>query len=325
MSNFADKVAELVRKKKSPLVAGIDPALEAIPDFLKRDSINPTRSTVDATVEVLVKYCTDIIDAVYEIVPGVKPNIAFFEKFGPAGLEAYARVIDYASDHDLFVIGDVKRGDIGNTSKHYAEAYMGEVELIDGTKFSPYNNNIDGITINVYFGTDSTQPFLDFCSGEDGKGAIILCKTSNPGSKEIQDLFVDDSDVTVCEKAADLIREWGSKSIGGSGYSGVSAVVGATSDNQVKYRKRMPNNIFLLPGYGAQGATADDVVPSFDDNGDGALVNAARSVMYAFSRKPWNESYTDAQYKDAARASALDATEKIVGALKREGKGKIFS
>lgn len=326
MANFAERLFEAVEEKKSPLCVGLDPRIGKIPVCIKKQAIEAASGDMlAATAEALYRFNTAIIDAVADVVPVIKPNIAFYEKFGPIGFEAYIKTVKYAMDAGLVVLGDVKRGDIGSTSGSYADEFLGKVELIDGSKFSLFGDAIDAITINAYFGTDSTEPFLGFCSPEYGKGAFLLCKTSNPSSADIQDVFTSE-DMTVCEVVAELIDGWGEKYVGSNGYSSVAAVVGATSDMQEALRKRMPRTPFLVPGYGAQGGGAEGVVPSFDEKGSGAVVNSSRGIIFAYEKlmdgdKP---KYAPEQFADAAREAAIASTRDIVGALKKYGKDNIF-
>ncbi len=326
MSNFADRMFEAVRKKKSPLDVGLDPRVGQIPDHIKRQAMEMHEDDMlAATAEALYLFNVPIIDAAAGLIPAVKPNIAFYEKYGPAGYDAYRRTVEHSSDAGLVVLGDVKRGDIGSTSGSYAEGFLGQVELVDGSKAMIFDDKIDAITINALFGTDSTQPFLNYCDAKHGKGAILLCKTSNKSAGETQDVVLRKENITFCEMMADLISGWGSDYIGSCGYSSVGAVVGATSDMQEALRKRMGKIWFLVPGYGAQGAKAEDITPSFGPDGSGAVVNSARGIILAYTKAPYNEKYGPEQYADAARQAVIDSNKELVGALKACGKGGIFS
>jgi orotidine-5'-phosphate decarboxylase len=323
MSNFGDRLFEAITEKKSPLCVGLDAHLDGIPEPVKQRAINSSKDGLSATINAIREYIFNIIDAVADIVPVVKPNIAFYEKYCEEGIALYKEVCKYAKNAGLIVMGDVKRGDILTTSTHYADEFLGKVKLIDDTELDNYADSIDAVTVNAFFGEDSTRPFLDYCDNEQGKGAILLCKTSNKSSAQIQDVLTVNG-ISVCETVADLINEWGSDYIGEKGYSSVLPVVGATSDKQKALRNRMPNNPFLVPGYGAQGATANDIVPSFNGDGSGAIVNASRSVVQAYKREPWKHKFRPDQYADAARASAMASTKEIVGALKRNNMAKIY-
>ncbi len=286
-TNFGDRIVLAVREKRNPSVIGIDPRLESLPPELGRmipDGENPDRKGV---AEALLRFGLGIVDAVREIVPAIKPNIAFFEAHGNEGMIAYNGICRYARSCGLLVIGDVKRGDIGSTAAAYAAGLLGGA-------FGPH----DALTLNPYLGTDSVQPFL---AHEANAGFFLLVKTSNPSSAELQDLRLEDGS-TVAEAAARLTHTLGQDRVGGHGLSAVGAVVGATHPRQLsRFRELMPAAPFLVPGYGAQGAGADDVVGAFRADGSGALVNASRSVIFAWQKEGKPDDWVGAARRAAER------------------------
>jgi orotidine-5'-phosphate decarboxylase len=240
----------------------------------------------------------EILDGVWDLVPAVKPQIAMYERFGPEGLAAYARTAAYAAEKGLLVIGDVKRGDVSGTAAAYA-AHLAGVEF-EGRRFDPWME--DAITLNPYMGGDSVRPFLDCCAAWD-KGVFILVKTSNAGSGDLQDRALRDSGLLVCEHVADLVSAWGADLMGRRRYSRVGAVVGATFAGQGRaLRKRMPRTFFLVPGYGAQGASGKDLRGFFDESGRGCVVNSSRGITAAWQR---DGRSGEANPGGAARAAVL--------------------
>ncbi|MHC4606384.1 MAG: orotidine-5'-phosphate decarboxylase [Planctomycetota bacterium] len=259
MTHFGDRLCDAIQEKNSRVCVGLDPRLDRLPEALRKGGKDAAGA--------FEKFCCRVIDAVREHAVAVKPQIAFFERLGPDGLGAYLKICRYAQDKKLIVIGDCKRGDIGSTSQAYAEGH-----------FLAFN--CDAITVNPYFGTDGMKPFLDVARRE-GRGLFVLVKTSNPSSSEIQDLEVDGK--PLYEIIGGIVDRWGSELVGERGYSSVGAVVGATHPKQASVlRGIMPKAFFLVPGYGAQGAGAADVASCFNRDAGGAIVNAARSVIYAF-------------------------------------------
>ena len=234
--------------------------------------------TPKAVAEMFVEFNRLIIDATYDLIPAVKPQIAMYEKYGLDGLDAYIRTCDYARSKGLVVIGDIKRGDIGST----AEAYAGHIDGcdIEGEHFDLWKE--DYITINPYLGVDGIEPFLKVLR-KDEKGIFVLVRTSNPSSGELQDKMMEDT--YMYNQVADLVSKWGEDTIGEYGYSKVGAVVGATHPAQgVELRKRMPHTFFLVPGYGAQGGKGADLKGFFDENGVGCIVNSSRGIIAAYKK-----------------------------------------
>ncbi len=303
MKNFADKLMKAVREKGNPICVGLDPRLDKIPDFIKRkvldeEDLTPTK----AAAEALLAFNKGIIDAVYDIVPVVKPQIAFYEIFGADGVFAYQETLKYAKSKGLITIADAKRNDIGSTAEAYAQAFLGEMALFEGEDevVMPIFD-ADAITVNAYLGWDGIKPFVEEAR-KYGKGLFILAKTSNKSSGDIQDLLMEDGN-TVYEIMGSLIDSWGAEDVGECGFNFVGAVVGATYPAQAsKLRHLMPNSLFLVPGYGAQGGGAEDVKPCFNEDGEGAVVNSSRGIIFAYEKL---DGYSPAQYAEAARAACL--------------------
>lgn len=302
---------EKIREKNAPVVVGLDPQLEFIPDQIMKDAARHVdeRSIYDEdqgiAAEAVWRFNREIIDAVADLVPAVKPQIAMYEQFGIPGLVAYWKTIRYCQEKGLIVIGDVKRGDIGSTSEAYARAHLGRVR-IGGHHVRAFDE--DFCTVNPYLGSDGIKPFIDVCNQEN-KGIFILVKTSNPSGGEFQDLKMEDGR-PLYEVVGEKVSEWGESSMDGE-YSNVGAVVGATYPEQAKaLRKLMPHTFILAPGYGAQGATAQDLSGFFDENGSGAIVNSSRGIIAAY-RKDRYARYGAEGFAEAARAAAKDMIEDL--------------
>ena len=299
------KLIDAIKAKNAPVVVGLDPNLSFVPRFLQEkareeagsisDPSDPARDpNLVAAAEAVWEFNKGIVDAIYDIVPAVKPQIAMYEQFGLPGLAVYDRTVRYCREKGLIIIGDVKRGDIGSTSASYAKAHIGRIEV--GQNRIPVFD-VDFATVNPYLGSDGVEPFVDVCNSCD-KGIFVLVKTSNPSSGEFQDVLTRDG-VPMYELVGQKVREWGAKSMDGR-YSNVGAVVGATYPEQgEKLRKLMPTTLILAPGYGAQGATAKDLSTFFDEEGAGAIVNSSRGIIYASS----GEDFAQA----AATAAAITA------------------
>jgi len=280
-----DKLISRIKTLNAPIVVGLDPTLEMIPDELKKSEICDT----------LTGFNREIIDAIYDLVPAVKPQIAMYERFGLQGLQAYIDTCQYAKGKGLIVIADVKRSDIASTAVAYAS------HISDG----PWP--VDAVTLNPYLGGDSITPFTDVCT-EKEKMIFVLVKTSNKGSTDLQDLKLQ-SGLTVYEHMADLVSEWGKGLIGTSGYSKVGAVVGATFPEQgVALRKRMPNTFFLVPGYGAQGGAGKDLRGFFGKDGLGCIVNSSRGIIAAWQNDKSNVG-------DAARKAVIEMQKDLQEAI----------
>ena len=278
VDNFADRLNRAIDEKGSCICVGLDPRLERIPTSITDPITAKYGYTPEAASKSILEFNRGIIDAVCDLVPIVKPQIAFYEQFGFYGYLAFEETCRYAKEKGLLVLADIKRSDIGSTATAYANYFLGEVNVFgDDTRFI----DIDAVTLNPYMGYDSVRPFVE-AAKKYGKGVFILVKTSNPTSGDIQDRAAEDGH-KVYEMVAQFVESWGSQEVGESGYSSVGAVVGATYPKEAaKLRKLMPESIFLVPGYGAQGGGAADVAPCFDDNGRGAIVNSSRGIIFAY-------------------------------------------
>lgn len=283
---------EKIIQKKSPVVVGLDPRLDRIPrEYKKGKTIS----------EALFAFNKDIIDGVCDIAPAVKLQIAFYEKYGIEGLKGYVKSKKYAQSKDLFVIGDVKRGDIGSTSKAYSNGHLGHVmygdEIIDDFE-------VDNVTVNPYLGEDCIKEFIEDIKIFD-KSIFVLVKTSNPSSKQIQDISKDGQ--TIYERVAEMVSNMNAEFKGV--YGPIGAVVGATYPKEmIALRKQMPKAYFLVPGYGAQGGKAADVVRAFNEDGLGALVNSSRGIIFNYEK-------IDSSVKVGARQAVIEMNEAINDAL----------
>lgn len=311
MKNFADALTTRIKELDNPTVMGLDPRLEYIPIDIISKWIQEYPNDNDASAaEAIFEFNCGLIDAVCDIIPAVKPQIAYYEMYGLKGLEVFKRTIDYARSKGMIVIADAKRNDIGSTATAYAEAMIGKTELTDGVVEVKFG--ADAVTVNGYLGIDGVQPFIDVCK-RDGRGIFTLVRTSNPSAGDLQDLFLQDGR-TVYQAMADNVNAWGKDLIGDNGFSSVGAVVGATVPEQaVEARKRMPNALILVPGYGAQGAGPDAAVASFTKEGTGSIVNASRSLMCAWKKR---EDLKPKHFAKATRDEALDMRMKLCYALK---------
>ncbi len=300
-----DILIEKIRAMNNPSVAGLDPKLSYIPDFILNKAAREHGETFEAAAAAILEYNRGLIDALCDVVPAVKPQSAYYEMYGPAGVLALRDTMAYASEKGMYVIADVKRNDIGSTAEAYAEAYLGETELF-GTKQRAFP--ADAATVNAYLGTDGIEPFLTCCKA--GRMIFVLVKTSNPSSGEFQDRQIGGS--TLFELVGDKVAEYGRELKGSCGYTQVGAVVGATYPEQLaNLRRRLPDTFFLVPGYGAQGGGAAGVAPAFDKNGLGAVVNSSRAILCAWQK----EKCQPEDYAGAARREALRMREDLNGAI----------
>jgi orotidine-5'-phosphate decarboxylase len=300
-----DKLIEKIVEKQNPTVAGLDPKLSYIPDYIREASYAKYGKTLEGAADALLTFNKGLIDALCDIVPAVKPQAAYYEMYGWQGVKALAETIAYAREKGMFVITDGKRNDIGATMTAYAAAHLGETQVED-VVCEPFG--ADALTVNGYLGTDGIKPLVEVCQKGD-KGIFVLVKTSNPSSGELQDRPLADGE-TVYRAMGAMCEGWGEQLPGKYGYSGVGAVVGATYPAQLgELRAAMPHTFFLVPGYGAQGGAADDVAPGFDANGLGAVVNSSRGIMCAWQK----EGVDGSQFAEAARREAIRMRDQIVG------------
>ena len=299
-----NKLNAKMKQMNAPVVVGLDPMLSYIPEHIMTKAINEFGETLEAAGEAIFEYNKGIVDAIYDIVPAVKPQVAMYEQFGIPGMIAYKKTIDYCKSKDLVIIGDVKRGDIGSTSEAYAIGHLGKVTIGSKT-YAGFDE--DFATVNPYLGTDGIKPFVDVCKKEN-KGIFVLVKTSNPSSGEFQDRLIDGR--PLYEYVGEQVAKWGEDCMG-DGYSYVGAVVGATYPEQGKIlRKIMPKTLILVPGYGAQGGQGKDLVHYFNEDGLGAIVNSSRGIICAYKQDRYS-SYGDLNYADAARQASIDMIEDI--------------
>lgn len=299
-----EKLISRIKKLEAPIVVGLDPTLNFVPKFLLDKAINEKGETLEAAADAIFAFNKAIVDAVYDLIPAVKPQIAMYEQFGIPGLMAYKKTLDYCHEKELLVIGDAKRGDIGSTSTAYAVGHIGKVK-IGSTEIAPID--ADFLTINPYMGSDSVVPFVEECKKHD-KGLFILVKTSNPSSGEFQDQKVGEK--TVYELVGKKVDEWGLDTVK-EGYSDVGAVVGATYPEMGKVlRDIMPKAYILVPGYGAQGGTAAELKPFFNKDGLGAIVNSSRGIIAAYKQEKYAEFGAEG-FAEAARAAVIDMKNDI--------------
>jgi len=305
-----NKLVHNIKKMDAPIVVGLDPMMNYIPEHIIKAAFAEYGETLEGAAEAIWQYNKGIVDATYDIIPAVKPQIAMYEQFGIEGLKAFQKTVDYCKSKDLVVIGDVKRGDIGSTSQAYAVAHLGKVQV--GTKkISVFNE--DFATVNPYLGSDGINPFIEVCK-EENKGIFILVKTSNPSSGEFQDQLVNGR--PLYELVGEQVAKWGETHMGND-YSYIGAVVGGTYPEMGKVlRKLMPKTYILVPGYGAQGGTAADLVPYFNEDGLGAIVNSSRGIIAAYKQEKY-ASFGALNYADAARQAVIDMADAIRVALKK--------
>ena len=307
MKNIIDILIEKIKETKNPTVMGLDPRYEMLPKCVT----DKYPKTLEGVAQAIVEYNKALIDATYDIIPAVKPQIAFYEMFGIPGMQAFKETCEYAKQKGMVVIADIKRGDIGSTAQGYSNAYLGKTKIgdIEQSIF-----DVDFVTINPYMGTDCVKPFIDDCK-KYNKGLFILVKTSNPSSGELQDLKFENGE-EVYTRVAKLVENWGEELRGENNYSSIAAVVGATYPEQLKQiRKIAPHTYFLIPGYGAQGGTAADIAYGFDQNGLGGIVNASRSLMCAYKSDKWKDKFEEKDYAQATRAEAIRMRDELNSVL----------
>lgn len=308
---FIDRLISNIKRLNNPTVAGLDPKLEYIPAYIREKAFKEYGAGFESMAEAIIQFNKKLIDAVYDIVAAVKPQLAYYEMYGPDGIRAFVETCAYARSKGLLIIADGKRNDIGTTAEAYSAAFLGKVATGEGES-SVFD--ADALTVNPYLGYDGVKPFIDDCESY-GKGIFILVKTSNKSSGQLQDIITKDGK-SIYEKVAGLVDEWGRGVVGKSGYSSVGAVVGATYPDQAKIlRSLMKKSYILVPGYGAQGGTAKDVAYSFNSDGLGAVINASRSIMCAWKTEKWSGRYNEDTFDSAARAEAIRMRDEINEAL----------
>ncbi|MBR3342142.1 MAG: orotidine-5'-phosphate decarboxylase [Clostridiales bacterium] len=312
MRNFADSLVRRIDELENPTVVGLDTKLDYIPQHIKEyaESLFPEEPT-KATAKAIWLFNKEIIDQTFDIVPAVKLQYAYYEMYGYDAIKTMLLTARYAQKKGMLVIGDCKRNDIGSTATAYAEAIIGKTDILLGDTMEM--SGLDACTVNCYLGIDGVKPFIEVAK-RDGKGIFCLVKTSNPSAGDFQDLDLADGR-KLYEAVASKVAEWGEDLIGEEGFSSVGAVIGATYPEQaVGLRKVMPNAFILIPGYGAQGAGADEAVASFTAYGKGGIVNASRSIMNAWQAR--SDLFRPEDFGKAARFEAEDMKEKLNVALK---------
>ena len=303
-----NKLTEKIRKTHAPICVGLDPMLSYVPKQVQETAFKEYGETLEGAAEAIWQFNKAIIDATYDLIPAVKPQIAMYEQFGIPGLVAFKKTVDYCKEKDLVVIGDIKRGDIGSTSSAYAVGHLGKVQV--GTKeYAGFDE--DFATVNPYLGSDGVNPFIDICKKEK-KGLFILVKTSNPSSGEFQDQLINGR--PLYELVGEKVAQWGADCMGDE-YSYIGAVVGATYPEMGKVlRKIMPKSYILVPGYGAQGRKGKDLVHFFNEDGLGAVVNSSRGIIAAYKQEQYAE-FGEANFADASRKAVETMVADIDGAL----------
>lgn len=297
-----ERLQDKIREMKNPTVAGLDPKLEYVPSFIVEEKMKQYGQTLRCAAEAIYEYNVGLIDALCDVVPAVKPQSAFYERFGFEGVEVLKRTVDYAKSKGLYVIMDAKRGDIGSTAEGYSEAYLGSV-TIGETEVEPFG--CDCLTINAYLGSDGINPFIKDCVARD-RAVFALVKTSNPSSGELQNIVAGDR--KVYNVVGDLLERLSKDTVDKYGYTCVGAVTGATYPMDIRdLRRRLEKTFFLVPGYGAQGGKAEDVQYAFDEYGHGAIVNSSRGIICA-----WQKTGKEGKdFGEAARDAAIAMRENL--------------
>ncbi|MCM1182722.1 MAG: orotidine-5'-phosphate decarboxylase [Roseburia sp.] len=310
-----NRLVDKIKKTGAPIVVGLDPMLKFIPEHIRRAAFTELGETLEGAAEAVWQYNKAIVDAVCDLIPAVKPQIAMYEQFGLPGLAVFERTVNYCKEKGLVVIGDVKRGDIGSTAEAYAVGHLGRVQV--GTH-SYRGFEEDFVTVNPYLGSDGVAPFIKVCK-EEQRGIFVLVKTSNPSSGEFQDRILrgdaqDDAGRPLYELVGEQVARWGADCMGES-YSYVGAVVGATYPEQGRILRRlMPKTYILVPGYGAQGGKGADLVHFFNEDGLGAIVNSSRGIIAAYQQEQYAR-FGETGFADASRQAVQDMIADIRGGL----------
>lgn len=305
-SAFSDRLMAAIRKAGSACVVGLDPRIEQMPAFLKAARSGATRESARAMIRGFHEL---VLDAIAGLAPAVKLQLAFFEQYGAAGIQAFEDTIRAARERGLLVIADGKRNDVASTAEAYAAAFLGE-SCVLGEKWRAFD--VDAMTVTPYLGRDSLAPFAEACA-KYGKGLFIVLKTSNPGSRDYQDLPLQATGRPLSEGIAADIHEFGQTLVGECSYSSIGAVVGATfPEDARRLRALMPQAVILVTGYGAQGASARGAAACFHPDGRGAIVSSSRGITYSFGR----EDVTRGQFVHAVRENLLRMMDEIAGAVK---------
>lgn len=309
---FIDKLIEKIKEKSNPTVAGLDPKIEYVPEHIRVNAFKEYGTNLKGVAAAILNFNKELIDALTDIVPAVKPQLAYYELYGIEGLKAFEETVKYAKSKGLLVIADGKRNDIGSTAEAYSSAFLGMTQVT--SEISTPVFDADALTVNPYLGIDGIKPFTEDCK-KYGKGIFILVKTSNKSSGQLQDLLTQDGK-PIYQWVSELVDTWGKEIVGSYGYSSVGAVVGATYPEQAaELRLVMPNAYLLVPGYGAQGGTAKAAANCFNKDGLGAIVNASRSIMCAYTSESWKDKFAPEQFAQAARAEAIKMRDELNKAI----------
>lgn len=317
--NVVDRLIEKTIKTKNPSVIGLDPDMGKIPACYKANARG--NCALEATANVIFEFNRDVIDTVAPLVPAIKPQMAFYEKYGSCGVAALEKTVEYAKSKGLVVIEDAKRNDIGNTAQAYADGHLGRVELFDGS----YSSSIDAdfLTVTPFLGSESLQPFIDVCVNHD-KGIFVLVKTSNISSGEIQDVITSNG-MTISQMIAWYVSEQAERFRGNYGYSSIGAVVGATyPEEATSLRKLMPMSYFLVPGYGVQGGDAKDILPCFHSDGLGAIVNSSRGILYTHMSNEERARCSRQEYMLSVKEATIQMQKNIYFILKNNYPNMIY-
>lgn len=306
-----ERLQSLIDEKENPTVLGLDPDLNHIPPQILEQNIKEHGETLEAASISVLRFNMLLIDALCDIVPAIKPQAAYYERLGSAGIVALQLTCAHAKQKGLYVIIDAKRNDIGPTAEAYSETYLGSV-CVGNTELTPFD--ADALTVNAYLGSDGIAPFFETCKKND-KAIFALVRTSNPSAGEIQDLIVGKN--KLYSTVGDLVESIGGEEVDKHGYTRVGAVVGATyPDEMIFLRNRLKKTFFLVPGYGAQGGGAKDVVGAFDENKKGAIINSSRAIIAAWKKHCDDESIVSEQeFVDAARSEAIRMKEELCRAI----------
>lgn len=303
-----NRLVEQIQKKHAPVVVGLDPMLSYLPQHILKKAFQEHGETLEGAAEAVWQFNKGIVDAVHDLIPAVKPQVAMYEQFGVPGMAVFQRTIEYCHEKGLIVIGDVKRGDIGSTSAAYATGHLGKT-VVGSQRLAAFDE--DFITVNPYLGSDGVNPFIKVCQ-EEKKGIFVLVKTSNPSSGEFQDRLIDGR--PLCEWVGEKVDEW-SRECMGEHYSNIGCVVGATYPEMGRVlRKIMPKSFILVPAYGAQGGKAADLAPYFDEDGLGAIVSSSRGIICAYQQEKYKQ-FTEESYHEASRQAVIDMIEDITSVV----------
>ena len=300
---ITDRLIERIIELQNPTCVGLDTSFDYLPDDMRAGA-----KDFSDVAERIFYFNKKLVDTLCDIVPSVKVQIAYYEMYGAEGLKAYRETLSYAAEKGLVVIADAKRNDIGSTAACYSRAFLGETS-VEGARFSAFPS--DYVTVNGYLGTDGIVPFVEDCKERD-KGIFVLVKTSNPSSGELQNLLLENG-TPVYEYMGGLVEKWGESTVGKYGYSAVGAVVGATHPEEAaRLRKKLPHTFFLIPGYGAQGGSAEMLRCCFGKDGLGGVVNNSRGILCAYKK-------TGGTYYEAARAAAVAMQKDLSEAIGKMG------